>query len=131
MGEERSIAELLDQIEDFVRLDPRNLEPVITELHTLINNNDPDITELYPLVKDGFEADRILKNIRELSQRALTVPQIRFKADELSRKKRIPLPNSTRKHKEPLMQWFKIHWRDLVADIEKWKEEPIKGEAGK
>jgi hypothetical protein len=136
MSSSSSVHELLGQIRDFVSLDRRNLEPVITELHALLNKHDPEITERkgrrYPLVRENFNPDLILKNIRDTAQdQALTVPQIRFKADELSRSKHIPLPNSTRKHKEPLMQWFEVHWDHIVGDIMKWKGEPITGEMGK
>jgi hypothetical protein len=130
-----SINELLAQIEEHIRRDPNNLEPVLTELFALLNKHDPDILngdrQPYKLVKEGFDADRTLKNIHDLAKSpGLTVPQIRFKADELSRSKRIPLPNSTRKHKEPLMQWFHIHWRELAGDIEKWKGESIPSASG-
>jgi hypothetical protein len=128
-SEGTTVADLLANIKEHVKRNPKNLEPVITELHAILNAYDPDIRANkirgYRLVKDGFDADHVLKNIHELSKSSLTIPQIRFKADELSRTKQIPLPNSTRNHKEPLMQWFHIYWDELASEIEQWQDQTI------
>jgi hypothetical protein len=77
-------------------------------------------------VRDGFGPDWVLKHIHELSQCPnLKITPIRFKADQLSKGKRIPLPNSTRKHKEPLLQWYEINWELLADDIRGWKGQNI------
>jgi hypothetical protein len=129
-GSELSIEECLNRIEHAISENPDNLEPVITEFHYLLNKWDPRILsgarQQYKLVKDGFEPDRVLKQIREVSQcPTLKIPQIRFKADQLSKAKRIPLPNSTRKHKDPLLQWFEINWNAFVEDLQSWKDQAI------
>jgi hypothetical protein len=119
---ERSLSaqDCFDRIEQSIRDNPTNLEPVITEFHSLLNKwysqiQGKDQGGHYKLTKDGFDCERVLKQIRELAQRKdLKIPQIRFKADQLSKSKRIPLPNSTRKHKEPLLQWFEINWAILA-----------------
>jgi hypothetical protein len=132
MNPEPSILEAFDQIERQVQKCPDNLETVITELHSLLNKYDPTIAagqrSEYKLVRYGFNADEVLRSIRELAKAPnLKVTQIRFKADELSRQKRIPLPNSTRKHKNALLQWFQIHWRELAVDIAEWRADSIPG----
>jgi hypothetical protein len=125
-----SVEECLRRIEEAIQENRKNLEPVITEFHCLLNKWDPQIKAgqraPYKLVKDGFECDAVLKRIREVSQcPTLKIPQIRFKADQLSKSKRIALPNSTRKHKEPMLQWFDIHWETLYDDIQGWKNQQI------
>jgi hypothetical protein len=123
-----AISKLFDEIDVHVQNNAATLKLALTELHSLLNKCDPQIVNRerppYSLVKEGFRAGIVLKNIRKLSQLPmLTLPQIRFKADALSRMKHIPLPSSTRKHKEPLMQWFDTHWGELSSEISKWKEE--------
>jgi hypothetical protein len=129
-GSELSLEECLNLIEHAISENRDNMEPVITEFHYLLNKWDPRVAsgtrQPYKLVKDGFEPDRVLKQIRDVSQcPTLKIPQIRFKADQLSKAKRIPLPNSTRKHKDPLLQWFAINWKALAEDIQSWKDQTI------
>jgi hypothetical protein len=125
-----SIEECLHRIEQCVGENRNYLEPVITELHSLLNKWDRRVSDgprpAYKLVREGFDPDRVLKQIRELAERPnLKIPQIRFKADQLSKAKRIPLPNSTRKHKEPLLQWYEMNWELVADDIQGWKDQNI------
>ena len=119
------IQRCLDQLDAIYEERPDTYELIITELHHILNKYDPDIRDKkvpsYRLVKDDFDADEMLKKIRTTANWPnLKIPEIRFKADELSRRKQIPLPKSTRKHKEPLLQWFKIHWEELESDVRGW-----------
>jgi hypothetical protein len=86
-----SVQDCFDRIEQSIRGNPANLEPVITEFHSLLNKCYPQIQGKdqggqYKLTKEGFDSERVLKEIRELAQRKdLKIPQIRFKAEQLSR----------------------------------------------
>lgn len=109
-----------------IREKPDIYELALTELHYVLNKFDPDIHEKkkpsYRLVKDDFDPEETLKRIRTAADSPnLKIPEIRFKADQLSRLKQIPLPKSTRKHKEPLLQWFHIHWAELEAEVRDWR----------
>ena len=48
------------------------------------------------------------RNIRKIK-----IPDLRFEADRIAQEINIPLPNSTRKNNEALMQWFDSNW-DLI-----------------
>jgi hypothetical protein len=118
-----TISECLVRIHEAVDSHPIYCETAITELHSLLNKLTlpGESRRLYPLVRDGFVADDMLKKIRDTANLPLLkVPQIRYKADELAKAKNIPLPNSTRKHKEPLLQWFQTNWNELEADVRIW-----------
>jgi hypothetical protein len=120
------IADEVAELERCIRERPSNLEPILTEMYYLIKKFDPSCTVLRKPVRSDFEPEKFLKQIRDRSGMPdMTIPQIRFKADELSKAKRIPLPNSTRKHKEPLLQWFSIHWNEIAHDISQWKSQAI------
>jgi hypothetical protein len=111
-------------MEDYVLQHPETLEIFITELHCLLNKVDPAVKEqktFWPIVPPGFDADDILRRIREITKaQRVKVTDIRFKADQLAKLRKIPLPKATMNHKEPLMQWFKIHWDELVDDLREW-----------
>jgi hypothetical protein len=123
------LAEYFTQLEDNIREHPENLESILTELHCLLNKFDPlakRAGQQWPLVLEGFRPKEVLQRIREISKcPELNVPQIRFKADQLSRHQRIPLPTATRNHKGPLLQWFHIHWDALADDIATWSGSEI------
>lgn len=124
----KSIQQMFAKIDELVTECPTNIEPVITEFHYLLNKYDEAVLKHtrvpYNLVRDEFDADKMLRQIRDTSGLPdLKIPNIRFKADALSKEKQIPLPNSTRKHKEPLLQWFKIHWEEIKRDVEQWKNQ--------
>jgi hypothetical protein len=127
--EDLTLAQCFLHLEQNIHDHPNNLEPIITELHSILNKWDPRVKQKahpWPLVHDAFPADEVLKRIRDTADlQTLKIPQIRFKADQLSKTKRIPLPNSTRKHKDPLLQWFSIHWAALVDDIKTWNRSEI------
>ena len=122
-----SIEMLLSQIRQNVIDNPNNLEPVITELNSILNKYDPEIlqdkSKQLPLYQSNFNADFWLDKIAKTSNKKLKIPQIRFKADKLSKDLKIPLPNSTRKHKEPLLLWYQINWDKLEKHVQNWKDE--------
>jgi hypothetical protein len=123
----RSLVTAISKIEDSLIQHPEMLEIAMTELNSILNKFDPAVKDKkvsYPLVPSGFNPDDVQKQIRDLSRLDnLKVTDIRFKADQLAKAKRIPLPKATMNHKEPLLQWYKIHWNELVDDIRHWKEE--------
>jgi hypothetical protein len=127
--EEFTLPQCFLQLEQNIRDNPGNLEPILTELHSILNKWDPRVkakTHIWPLVQESFQPDDVLKRIRDTADLpTLKIPQIRFKADELSHTKRIPLPSCTRKHKDPLLQWFDIHWAVFVDDIRTWNRSEI------
>jgi hypothetical protein len=121
-----ALADLIAQLEASIIERPSNLEPILTELYYLIKRFMPDSNVLEKPTRPDFQPERFLKKLREHSGMPnMTIPQIRFKADELSKTKRIPLPNSTRKHREPLLQWFSIHWKEISNDVAQWKGQEI------
>jgi hypothetical protein len=120
----RSIVRELTRIEDATLQHPETVEIAITELHTLLRKFDPVAKATpaqYPLVAAGFDPDAVLQQIREISkQPTLKITQIRFKADELAKLKKIGLPKGTMHHRDSLLQWYKIHWDALVDGIREW-----------
>jgi hypothetical protein len=55
----------------------------------------------------------IREKIAELVGQRVKIPDLRFEGDRLARQLHIPLPNSTRKNNEALLQWFDTHWDRL------------------
>jgi hypothetical protein len=115
-------AELFEKIDHILEQDPTMLEPVITELHALLNRHDPEVDSgaraKYGLVKEGFRHKEVMKRIRQLKNcPKLTIADVRFEADVLSKRKRIPLTATTRKYKQPLLQWFDVHWDELQGEL--------------
>jgi hypothetical protein len=109
---------------------PADLEVVITECHAVINKYDPDIAKnpssVLPLANPDFRPR--VKAVREKIFEAIgakkKIPDLRFQADTLSREASIPLPNSTRKNNEALIQWFETHWRKLEPHLQSLKVDP-------
>ncbi|OHT00764.1 hypothetical protein TRFO_32450 [Tritrichomonas foetus] len=124
-----TISNLLNRIRTNVENNPKNLEPVITELNSILNKYDPeyqDKNRSLPLVPSNFDPDAVYEKICRTSEKqSLKIPFIRFKADEFSKSFRIPLPNYTRKHREPLLQWYNINWDILEPSIRLWRDEVI------
>jgi hypothetical protein len=122
-----SVVTAITKIENSIMQRPEILEIAMTELNSLLNKYDPAVKDkktTYPLVPAGFNADDVQKQIRDVSgMDNLKVTDIRFRADQLAKAKRLPLPKATMNHKEPLLQWFKIHWNDVVDDIRHWKDQ--------
>jgi hypothetical protein len=130
-----TIDDCFNQIEQYLRGHGECLEAVITELHYLLNKFDPiaksQTGTKYRLVPEDFDDNAVLKKIIDTAKMGdLKIPQIRFKADEMSMAKNIPLPSSTRKNREPLLHWFHVHWSQLVDDIARWKDQDSPGTAG-
>ena len=86
-GEENKVDILLNQIRQNVIENPKNLEPVITELNSILNKYDPEIiqdkSKQLPLFPPDFDADFWLEKIAKTSNKKLKIPQIRFKADTI------------------------------------------------
>jgi hypothetical protein len=122
---QRAIVDSIVRIEDSLLRNPETLEIVVSELHGLLNKLDPSVRErkaaVWPIVPASFDPDEVLRRIREETKMPrLKVTDIRFKADQLAKRKKIPLPKGTMNHKEPLMQWYKVHWDELVEDLRQW-----------
>lgn len=126
--EDLQIKATLDHIKKYATTCPANLECVITELNSICNKFDPDIVEgrkePLPLVSPKFapKIDETYQRIRTIVGEDIKIPELRFQADDLSRMKKIPLPSSTRKHKEPLLQWFDVHWDVIEPFLYDWAE---------
>ena len=105
---------------------PEDVETIITELNSICNKLDPDVIshkkEPYPLISPEFATrmEDTMYKIRTIVGDDLKIPDLRFRADDLSRTLGIPLPSSTRKHKESLLQWFDTHWTVVEPMLYEW-----------
>ena len=126
---DKTLQDYFAQIVSHVSANPADLEIVVTELNALTNKYDKDIKEgrksPLPLINPDFKPR--VRSVRErvwslLGQR-MKVPDLRFKADKLSREASIPLPNSTRKNNEALMQWFDSNWAQLAPKLTEMRKE--------
>jgi len=114
-------------INDHVSHYPKDKFTIVTELLSICNKFDPDIQSKkknpYLLVDSKFadECDNILNKIKKIVGEDIRIPELRYHADDLSKTYKIPLSNSTRKHKETLLKWFDIHWDTLEPSIREWK----------
>jgi hypothetical protein len=124
-----TIPDCFNRIQELMTADPRLTNTILTEFHAILNKAMPSPKGLppkFPLVPDDFNPEKVLKLIQETAELPLLkIPQIRYKADELAKKRKIPLPDSTRKHRDPLLQWFHVYWNELSDDIPHWKERTI------
>lgn len=123
-----SIQATLQELTQYLQQHPEHTDLVTTELNTILNKFDTQIQSgkkaPYPLVMQGFDADDTMRMIRnESTHQNLKVPDIRFFADRLSEIYQIPLPNSTRKHKEPLLLWYMRNWTTFLPQIRQWPQE--------
>lgn len=123
----RTVADCFADLDQYVDAKPETLDLVMTELHCLLNKYDPisvskkSTRSRWLLVRDGFDSRVMMKQITDTAGMPdLKVQDIRLKADSLSELKEIPLPGSTRTHREALLQWFKINWDAIVDDIRTW-----------
>ena len=111
------------EIDKYVDENPSNFEIVMTDLNALINKIDPSITsgkvEQLPLVNPKFKQDvkAVRTRISDIVGHKIKIPDLRFHADKFSVQLGIPLPNSTRKNNEALLQWFHIHWIQLEPKL--------------
>lgn len=123
-----NIQKHLKEIKDNVLQNPKNLEPVITELTSILNKFDPtcinDSSRKRPLFKIEIDSQAWIQKIRDVSNNQdLGIRQIRYKSEELSKKLLIPLPNSTKNHQEPLLYWYKTNWTVLEPHLINWNTE--------
>ena len=128
MKEDATLRSTLEHIKKHALQHPENAETIITELNSICNKFDPDIIENrkdpLPLISSEFNLrmDETLQKIKAIVGDDVKVPDLRFCADDLSRDENIPLPSSTRKHKESLLQWFDAHWEYAEPMLIKWKK---------
>lgn len=107
---------LMSKIKQIANVHPTYQNVILTDLYSILNKFDPRCAQNpFPLVpadakiKGKNVKDKIFQSIGK----AVKIPSLRFEADKLSQELGIPLPNSTRKHNEALMQWFDDHW-DII-----------------
>ena len=107
----------LSILESHAKNNPLDAECILTELNSICNKYDPEIGRTkspYPLFLSNWDkCDEVLAKIRNIAGNDLKIPDLRFEADKISTELKIPLPSSTRKHKETLLRWFEIHWREI------------------
>lgn len=118
----------LQEIKENVIQYPKNLEPVITELTSILNKFDPDCVNnkipKRPLFKIEIDSQEWIQKIRDVSNnQELGIRQIRYKSEELSKRLLIPLPNSTKNHQEPLLYWYQTNWAELEPHLRNWNSE--------
>lgn len=110
----------LAEIREKVVQNPKNLEPVITELTMILNKFDPN-NQKRPFFQKEIDSQEWINKIREISGiKNLGIIQIRYKSEELSKKLSIPLPNSTKHHQDPLLYWYQTNWEELEPYISNW-----------
>ena len=118
-----SIRSSFIEINKCIDENPLNYEIVMTELNAIINKIDPLISsgnvQPLSLVNPHFKQDTraIRTRINEIVGHKIKIPDLRFHADKFSVELGIPLPNSTRKNNEALLQWFQIHWVQLEPKL--------------
>lgn len=115
-NQELSIDDILNQILEQARQHPTYANTILTDLHSIINKFDPDILSgkepALPLVHPSFKpkVKQIKEKIYSIISAKIKIPELRFEADRIAQDLGIPLPNSTRKNNEALMQWFDSNW---------------------
>lgn len=125
-SEDFQIKLALDKILRHALAHPENAECIISELNAISNKFDPDIIEgrkeALPRVSQKFapRVDEVLNKVKSIVGDEVKVPDLRFQADRISKEKLIPLPNSTRKHKDSLLQWFDCHWDIVEPMLVEW-----------
>jgi hypothetical protein len=120
---ETTIPECLEQIIAWSVANPTYVEIAITELNRIVNKFDPQIVNgtrsplpfIHPDFKRRFKS--VQNKVCEAIGQKMTIPDLRFEADALSRECKIPLPQIIRNNKEALMQWFDTHWAQLAPQI--------------
>jgi hypothetical protein len=117
------IRAILDEIRQHLQDHPADTDVVITEINSMVNKMDPGIRGRHlpslSLVRPDFHqrAKLIRDKVTELVGKRVKIPDLRFEADRLARQLQIPLPNSTRKNNETLLQWFDTHWDRLEPHL--------------
>ena len=115
------------QITNHLASNPADAEIVITELNALVNKFDKDIKkgkkQPLPLINPEFKprVKAVREKIWDMIGQKMKIPDLRFEADRLSREAAIPLPNSTRKNNEALMQWFDSNWAQLSPKLKEMR----------
>lgn len=116
---ELSLDDLFQQIQEQAKLHPNYINTIITDLHSIINKFDPEIQsgkkDALPLIDPSFKSKvkLVKERIFTVLEKKIKIPDLRFEADRIAQEINIPLPNSTRKNNEALMQWFDSNW-DLI-----------------
>lgn len=113
----RTVDDLLNQIDEWVREHQSSLPDVTAEMWELINRYDPTLERPdgakkgnLPLVAPSFDSRPTLLKLREIFQQDVKIPRLRNVADNLSRATGIPLPKAVRNNKDALFQYFQNHW---------------------
>ena len=127
-GAEYNLDSYFQRILSHLAVVPDDCEAVMTDLHSLINKCDAEIIEgrraRLPLINPEFrpQIKSAREKVDELFGRHLSISELRTKADLLSGDCSIPLPNSTRKNSDALMQWFHVNWSLIEPSVLKSKE---------
>jgi len=112
---EEKIEHFFEEIVSHVQNNGKDFNSIISELNHILNKTDPDIINrrkaAYKYVQSGFYKNEkaILRKLKEKFGKK-KIPDLRFIADKICEKEKIPLPQSTRKNKDSLLQWFDDHW---------------------
>ena len=131
---EQSLQVAFAELRMYADTHAEDTESIITELNAIINKTDPDIVENkkppLPLIDQEFKP--MIKNVKdrifEIIGTKKKIPELRFDADRLSVQLQIPLPNTTRKNNEALLQWFHVHWTRLepyLLEMRRQAQNPI------
>lgn len=118
-NQELTLDDLLNQIAEQAQQHPNYVNTILTDLHSIINKFDPEIKNgkqpPLPLISPAFKPKvKIIKErIHSILETKIKIPELRFEADRIAQELNLPLPNSTRKNNEALMQWFDSNW-DLI-----------------
>ena len=127
-----SIDELLQQIQEQAKQHPNYINTIITDLHSIINKFDPEIQngkkEPLPLIDPAFKSKvkLVKEKIYTILEKKIKIPDLRFEADRIAQEINIPLPNSTRKNNEALMQWFDSYWELIEPKLKEIREKEAK-----
>ena len=111
------------QINTHLAANPEDIEAVVTDLNALRNKADKDIAEgrmpQAPLISADFRPHikAVRDKLNEVFGRKVRVSELRMKADNISVYCSIPLPNSTRKNSDALMQWFHVNWASIEPHV--------------
>lgn len=127
MNDAEKVQQFLSQIKNHLVQKPSDTEVVITELNSIINKYDEEINKQLkpklPLIDPAFKAQvkAMKEKIYNVIGIKLKIPDLRYEASKLSKEIGIPLPNSTKKNNEALLQWFNSNWEQLEPYLYKLK----------
>ena len=117
----RTLPEMLDMVCAYAHQQPIHCSVILTDLNSLINKFDENVRKdkknSYPLVRRDFtnaKAQAVKENINNFFHKNMKVPELRAQAEELRKIHKLLLPNSTKTHDKPLLQWFYDNW-DIIT----------------